>query len=493
MTRLIPVDIDGLNLILGGGVPVLKRREDSDESATLLVRGAPGAGKTILGTQIAGSLARSLGCDVAYACVEILPAELAAQRGGLGRERVKERVIVPPFVRTEPDSNECRIYAAVLDLGPPGHEAARLEQAVLDLLDTINSGAGRPRVLVIDSLSDGYNLGAKASRVLADTVCKLAASLGLLLVLLEETTGARPSAWSFAADLIFELGSTSKGVDVDGTESIDRTIDVIKNRFGPSSRGAHRLDFSSEDGMYMLPHPRLYLLRKEHLLLPTQWGDTLREKQVWTGIGSPSGWPSFRTCVTAVFGPESHLNFKTAARLGTTTAENEEVLVGTDVFLDFSRAGAPDRPGELHTASLGLRFDSDDPYLTGDRILATTLAALEVFHTSREPVRRILIGDLRSIRTHRNPSDLQRALRVLFALARSGKIPVITFETSPPTLTPSDRGHPVVFTSTGATPPFSADFADVTIEILPKSRESEQSLFATYVRSGEQVHQELIV
>ena len=45
MTRTIPVDIDGLNLLLGGGIPVLKRHEDFGESATLLVRGPPGSGK----------------------------------------------------------------------------------------------------------------------------------------------------------------------------------------------------------------------------------------------------------------------------------------------------------------------------------------------------------------------------------------------------------------------------------------------------------------
>jgi KaiC/GvpD/RAD55 family RecA-like ATPase len=213
MTRTIPVDIDGLNLLLGGGIPVLKRHEDFRESATLLVRGPPGSGKTILGVQLAGSLARSLGCDVAYGCVELLPSELASQHAGIKKVWLAERVIMAPFMKHEPRGKECRIFAEMLDLGSSGEEVSKLGDAIEHVPRVIERAGGKPRVLVIDSLSDGYNLGAtKAPRELADALCKMAAQRGMVLILLEEIVESRPSAWSFATDIVLQLSAGEETV-----------------------------------------------------------------------------------------------------------------------------------------------------------------------------------------------------------------------------------------------------------------------------------------
>jgi len=255
MTRTIPVGIDGLNLLLGGGIPVLTRHEDFGESATLLVRGPPGSGKTIFGVQLAGSLARSLECDVAYGCVELLPSELAAQHAGIKREDLAERVVMAPFTKEEPRANECRIFAEMLDIGSSGDEVAKLGDAIEHVLRVIERAGGQPRVLVIDSLSDGYNLGAtKAPRELADALCKMAARKGMVLILLEEIVESRPSPWSFATDVVLQL-SPSEDVAASGpSDSFERRLTVAKNRLGPSEAGVHRYSILPNWGVNVLPN-----------------------------------------------------------------------------------------------------------------------------------------------------------------------------------------------------------------------------------------------
>jgi hypothetical protein len=91
MIRGVPTGDLGLDVLLGGGWRLIKRFEDK-ESATVIVRGGSGAGKTLVGIQAAIELARALGGDVAVGCVEILPSEYIAQlqsaRPSLAADRV---------------------------------------------------------------------------------------------------------------------------------------------------------------------------------------------------------------------------------------------------------------------------------------------------------------------------------------------------------------------------------------------------------------------
>ncbi|HLM43036.1 MAG TPA: hypothetical protein VK458_04165, partial [Myxococcaceae bacterium] len=82
-SQLITVDIPGLDLALGGGIWTVHRMPETNPSATLLIRGLPGSGKTAFGTLLAGALGRALEGDVAYGCVELLPVELQAQHENL--------------------------------------------------------------------------------------------------------------------------------------------------------------------------------------------------------------------------------------------------------------------------------------------------------------------------------------------------------------------------------------------------------------------------
>lgn len=90
----------GLDLVLGGGPRLLRRVSGSNkESATVLVRGGPGAGKSVLATDLALRLARALGGDVLYACVELLPNEVLAQRMGFDSFDPLVSPLPPPSAR----------------------------------------------------------------------------------------------------------------------------------------------------------------------------------------------------------------------------------------------------------------------------------------------------------------------------------------------------------------------------------------------------------
>ena len=81
MTTLSLTD-RGFDLVLGGGLTWIER-VPGKASATILLRGEAGTGKTLSALHIARSLARTLDGDIAWTGVEILPAEVAAQHASL--------------------------------------------------------------------------------------------------------------------------------------------------------------------------------------------------------------------------------------------------------------------------------------------------------------------------------------------------------------------------------------------------------------------------
>jgi KaiC/GvpD/RAD55 family RecA-like ATPase len=482
MTSVIPVDIEGLNLILGGGIPVLERQRGSGESATLLLRGPPGSGKTIFATQLAGSLARTLGGDVAYGCVELLPSELAAQHAGIKRPEIKERVVMAPFHKREPDGDDCRIFAEMLDIGSPGEEVAKLGDAIEHLLKVIERVGGRPRVLVIDSLSDGYRLGASAPRELADALCKMAASKGMILILLEEILESTPSAWSFATDVVLQLGP-SEGPAAGASESFERRLTVAKNRFGPSEQGAQRFAILPAFGVRVLPHSRAYLSKWASRVVLADWRNNLPREQGWPmNMKLPQGWPSFQMCVTAIHGVEGTDVRREADRLGATTTDGQP-LAGSDIFLDFSRDDAPIDPSDMKPGEL-LKIGCGEPYLSGDWLLSTVLTSIDELRLRRQPIRRILAGDLQSLRSFGDPEGIRHALGVLIAILRRVKIPAILFETA---ARRTGLNPDLTWYVNDAFAPRLVDFADVVIERVRAADHRTWRAIVSHARSGQQV------
>jgi KaiC/GvpD/RAD55 family RecA-like ATPase len=488
MTRTIPVDIDGLNLVLGGGVPVLKRHPDYDESAILLVRGPPGSGKTIFGVQLAGSLARKLGCDVAYGCIELLPSELAAQHAGIKWADVSERVIIAPFTKQGPKGEECRIFAEMLDLGSSREEVAKLGDAIERVLAAIERAGGQSRVLVIDSLSDGYNLGSSAPRELADALCKMAAQRGMILILLEEIVESKPSVWSFAADCVIEL-SLQREEDT-AALTLVRRLAVSKNRFSASEPGPHRFTITKNEGIHILPQPTAYLASWAQALVLPRVNPQQAQPQSWgqwlTKV--PVDWPPFGDCVTAIYGSEAQDIFAVASKLGT-TAKSGRIAHGFDIFIDFQRDdGLLDM--SLINASDSVVIGSGSPFTTGAWLIATATAATREILSKGKTIRRVLIGDLQSLRTFCNAAGARQALTVLVLVLRKAHVPVILFETSVPRTIERIADHIVGVTQEEiATPaPPILDVADVAIEIIKRpigmQYLTKPNVFMTHLRTG---------
>lgn len=255
----------GLDLGLGGGFRLVRRTWNADrESATILVRGGPGAGKSVLAQDLAVRLARSLGGDALYACVEILPSEVLAQRIGFAGFDPTAVVELSEAHQRTSNSPTTSLLLGMLDI-PSGPDGQPELGGTLLMLSSIASGRGyKPKVVVVDSLSDGYGLGASTPRVAADAVCKLAIEQGWILILIEEAdANVAFSPWAFAVDTVLNLR-----VQFPPAGGIARRELIIsKHRFAGADPGPHRL-WIDADGIRVIPPLSTYGNMRRHLALP---------------------------------------------------------------------------------------------------------------------------------------------------------------------------------------------------------------------------------
>ncbi|HMU41537.1 MAG TPA: hypothetical protein PKE31_21195 [Pseudomonadota bacterium] len=419
---LLSTSIPGLDLVLGGGIRLLERLPQAGVSGSLLLRGTPGAGKSLLGMQIAVAVADALGGDVACGCVEILPVELDAQLALFTTPKLHQPVLAPPFPQVE--TGKGRLLAGVIDLGQSGEEPEHLESALLALLDAVRAAGAGPRVLVVDSLSDGYRLGASAPRTLADGLCKLAAEQGLLLVLLEETTSGGPSGWSFAVDLVIELARA----DVSQAEksSDARRLIVTKNRLGPCDIGIQDLAIDSR-GVQVFPRPAAYqqpwvrqrLLPQRFPCAPYPTDTVLCGDQFVS-----------RDSTVVVHGHDHARVSRAALAMGrharTTdrySAHSQPDAPGVDVFVAFAGQGIED----LQPACF---MGCTDPHRGAARLLSEWLELLESALRYPTGVRRVLVGDLSALRTYAHGAEIRSALYVLSTCCHLAGVPLILFDTT---------------------------------------------------------------
>ncbi len=234
MIRVVPTGDLGLDVLLGGGWRLVKRFEDK-ESATVIVRGGSGAGKTLIGIQAALELSTALGGDVAVGCVEILPTEYVAQLQSARPSLPAARVAHLPDRAASDDGP--RVYVGLLKLdGDEPDLVTALEQ----LEAAVREAGGNPTTFIVDSLIDGYGIGSSVDRIVADDVLRFSANYGHALVLCEEITSDVASPWVFAADTVLHVGVESR--------ERGRWIEVKKHRFGPSATGPHELELVGGDG-----------------------------------------------------------------------------------------------------------------------------------------------------------------------------------------------------------------------------------------------------
>jgi len=401
--RVVKTSIDGLDLVLGGGVRLLERVPGAGESAALLVRGAAGTGKTLLANHIAATLARQLVCDVVVACLELLPTELEAQLAGFEATRG----LLPVRTGERVGGDAPRVFARIVE-PDLSREDDPIGDEMLRLLELVERSGGAPRVLVVDSLSDGYGLGGKVKRVAADALVRFAASRGLCLVLVEEVQQLRPSPWCFVVDTVIELRLERLA----GSFREERTLTVTKNRLGPSDAGPHELALGGGKLM-VLPEPDAW-------------------DRAWAG-----GW--WKLPVTAATGARSWGDAaldekveekKLAPFEGTTTLVRACDLISAatrvTLLMKSSDGGVlislqgDDRlpPGPLY----------GDALVSPHRLQAVVIERLKA---AAGPIEYVAIGDLSALyATHQSVPFVRTICRTVRWLAAS-KISVILYETAP--------------------------------------------------------------
>lgn len=267
MIRIVPTGDIGFDVVLGGGWCLVERLPGK-ESATVLLRGGPGTGKTLLSVDIALALAGALGGDVLVGCVELLPSEFVAQiqtgRGELalqyrdGPPLDEPRVVRMPVSGPVDTSVLPRIFCGLLP--ELSEDAPDLVAAFESLRREVVALGGSPVVLVVDSLIGGYGLGQATPRKNVDALMKFATQEGVGLVICAETIDDAPAAWDFAVDTVIMLRQAAG----------KRSLQVQKHRFGASTTGSHEFRIGGWLQPAIYPRPDTWSgIRRIHSTLRT--------------------------------------------------------------------------------------------------------------------------------------------------------------------------------------------------------------------------------
>ena len=412
----------GLDLALGGGFRFVRRTHLADrESATLLIRGGPGTGKSVLAEDLALRLAAELGGDALYVCVEVLPSEVLAQRMGFEQFDPAYVVDLSHDITRDPNAQKPHLVLGMRDVPLDADGEPDLGSTLLDLARIATQRGFTPKVVVVDSLSDGYSLGRTVPRPIVDGLCKLAIEQGWGLILIEEVADASVSPWAFAVDTVLSL----RVAPAVSPAQARRELLVTKHRFGSCEPGPHRLQIDPKR-LRVIPPFAAYRNAVRDLSLPPPSKDRSLRVPV---VGTPPDWDAFRVpdgegrCVTV------------QGAMGWQKLDDISARIG-----EFRGDGTP-AAGHRVTAWLiesgSLPFDADEQgfslgtlhqFIDGEDWLEDILT-----HLSNWPgeIACVRVGPAEKVQNYENAADLQRAISLLMnILSQRGLVAVLFGEGS---------------------------------------------------------------
>ncbi|MCK6588454.1 MAG: hypothetical protein L6Q76_12810 [Polyangiaceae bacterium] len=287
LVRTVRSGAVGLDLALGGGIRFVRRTHAAHhESATLLIRGGPGTGKSVLAEDLALRLAAELGGDALYVCVEVLPSEVRAQRMGFVPFDPASVVDLSDDTVRDPSATKPYLVLGMRDIPLDPDGVPDLGATMIDLARIATERGFNPKVVVVDSLSDGYSLGSTVPRPVVDGVCKIAIEQGWGLILIEEVADGSVSPWAFAVDTVLSL----RFAPAVSPAQARRELMVTKHRFGPCEPGPHRLQIDP-NRVRVIPPFAAYRNAVRDLSLPPPSKDRSLRIPV---VGTPPDWEAFR-------------------------------------------------------------------------------------------------------------------------------------------------------------------------------------------------------
>jgi len=245
--RILGTGIPGLDFLLGGGFEC-----SPGGSLSILVKGGPGSGKTILALQMATNFAKhEAGAAVVYYCLEQDPRELDALIGRFGW-----RVDGTPEVGYLKDANEGMLGAAgggtiVFASAPSGSMEDAIDWIAKQWDEILRPRYGdRLKLAVVDSVNviEG-GVRREHFRQLASLFCNENVSA---LFIYEDAEFGREHAspLEFAGHAVIELGWEPKA----GLYS-KRFLDIRKCRCQAHYRGRHVFSIVGEAGKDVLRRP----------------------------------------------------------------------------------------------------------------------------------------------------------------------------------------------------------------------------------------------
>ncbi|MBL8680517.1 MAG: hypothetical protein JNK05_15175 [Myxococcales bacterium] len=431
--QVVSTGLAGLDRALGGGAVLVEKLAAVAPSTTILVRGGPGAGKSLFALSLANGL---IGADqtkfALYVCLEQSMRALRAQ--ALGLDPAIDVALIEDGAW-----GQGRLLSAALVVSPDHTLEKAIDTELPALLDQAAVERSRaPFVLVVDAVASG--LGANANRATVDALSKLSAQRGLVLIVVEESSDlAASSPWPFAFDHVFELGMT------DG----QRTLTIAKARFGAAVRGPHFVRF--ERRLRVFP------------ALETYTTDASLEEFATTGVALEREW-SRSFPLTSKSGPQSKPWAARAYVVGANEAFVRDFAasllfapavktVDVAIELSASRADAP-----------ALRETFRNALVIAGRLPPE--AIMEAFRRivmdpSRDKLGRVFCGDLRELRARSAAEQWQPFLVALGDVCRALKVPLVLWDSSAARFDAPNFVNPVRELAS------SSSMADVVFEIVP--------------------------